>query len=617
VGGIGGFIDQQNPLPNASEVMSAMVQGLTRFDASRASVRTGQRSGLATAANGRIADTYADGAGGFAAIVGLPRFPQAAASGPTGPAATVLAGYRDRGRRVLDQVKGQFALAVIDEPAREALLATDRLGIEPLVLGREAGGGLIFGTSSSVVNCHPRAPRELRPQALFDFLYFHVTPGPGRAYRDQYWLLPGEFAHWQAGKLTIDRYWTMEYVEDERARFADLREQFRDLLRRAVERASKGAAVGAFLSGGTDSSTVAGVLGEVSEGRARTYSIGFEVAGFDEMDFARITARHFATDHHEYYVTPDDVVTMVPRIAAVYDAPFANASTVPAYYCAKMAREDGIERLLGGDGGDELFAGNERYATQRVFEWYQHLPAALRHRVIESALLNRPGLDGLWPLRKARSYVQQARITLPRRLQTYNILYREQIDRILTPDFLARVDPQEPEAHMESVFRGARAASPLNRMLALDLKITLADNDLPKVSRMCELAGTGVAYPLLDDDIVEFSARLAPRLKLKGLKLRWFFKEALRGFLADETLDKRKHGFGLPVGPWTLSHQPLRELSGDSLSALKTRNIVRPEFIDTIWDERLPEHPVYYGAIVWLLVSLEQWLEHHAPRWGL
>ena len=217
---------------------------------------------------------------------------------------------------------------------------------------------------------------EIDPQAIFDYLYFHVIPSPRTIFKGIFRLPPGHCAVFENGSLSVSPYWVPEFSELEKPSFVDLRTEFRQLLRNAVARQLDGGKPGCFLSGGTDSSTVAGMIGEVSGQQAATYSIGFEAEGYDEMEYARIAARHFKTEHHEYYVTPDDLVRSIPSVAQYYDQPFGNSSALPAYYCAKMAREDGVSKILAGDGGDELFGGNTRYAKQKVFGYYDSVPAS-------------------------------------------------------------------------------------------------------------------------------------------------------------------------------------------------------------------------------------------------
>jgi asparagine synthase (glutamine-hydrolysing) len=408
----------------------------------------------------------------------------------------------------------------------------------------------------------------------------------------------------------------MAFEENHARQFGELKEQFIQTLRDSVREAGAGAGteVGAFLSGGTDSSTIAGILCEVGGKPANTYSIGFAAEGYDEMEYARLASRHFGTAHHEYYVTPDDVVAAIPRVAGVFDQPFGNASALPAFYCAQLARKDGVTRMLGGDGGDELFGGNERYSKQHIFALYEQVPAPLRAALLEPVIGNFPGGDHIKLIRKARSYIEQAKVPMPDRLETYNLLGHYGHDKVFTQEFLAGADASGPIKSLRQTYAENQAAALINRMLALDLKVTLADNDLPKVLKACELAGMEVAFPFLSEDMVAFSSGLTAKQKLNGTKLRYFFKEALRGFLPDEIITKQKHGFGLPFGVWLQQHKPLQQLASDSLTDLKKRNIVRPEFIDTLVGKHLNEHAGYHGTMVWVLMMMEQWFRQREQQ---
>ncbi|MEW5943849.1 MAG: asparagine synthase C-terminal domain-containing protein [Pseudomonadota bacterium] len=526
------------------------------------------------------------------------------------PAVAAARAFRREGIAFLAGVHGPFSLAVIDGGAGTALVAVDRAGIHTMCHAR-CGGQFVFGSTADSVVAHPTVGRELDPQGIFNYLFFHVVPSPGSIYRDVRKLLPGQYALFRNGEVETGFYWRLDYADRSREPFARRAERLRELLRSSVRRAAGEEPAGAFLSGGTDSSTVAGVLSEVRGKPAATFSIGFAADGYDEMEFARITARHFGLDAHEYYVTPDDVVAAIPLVAAAYDEPFGNASAVPAYYCARMARENGVQLMLAGDGGDEIFGGNARYAKQKVFEYYQRLPATLRRRLVEPLALGLP--QGIPPLRKLRSYVNQARVPLPDRLESYNFLHRTPLGEIFAEDYLAQIRPDRPEALMREVYGRTASDSYLNRMLHLDLKFTLADNDLRKVNRMCELAGVAVRYPLLDEEMLEFAAQLPPAYKVKGFKLRHFFKEALKDFLPPETITKTKQGFGLPFGVWMRNHAPLQQLAGDSLESLKGRRIVKPEYIDGLVAQHRSDHASYYGVMIWVLMMLEQWLQAHKP----
>jgi asparagine synthase (glutamine-hydrolysing) len=327
------------------------------------------------------------------------------------------------------------------------------------------------------------------------------------------------------------------------------------------------------------------------------------------MAYARLAARHFRAEHHEHYVTPEEVVDAIPRVAAYYDQPFGNSSAVPAFICARLAREAGVATLLAGDGGDELFGGNTRYARQKLFAAYDGVPRPLRTLLVEPLLLGVPGVARLPLARKAASYVAQARTPMPERLEAWNLLARLGPAEVLDAELLARVTPHAAVRDMRGTWAACEARHLVNRMLAYDWKYTLADNDLPKVRETARAAGVAARFPLLDDALVDFSLRLDPAWKLKGLRLRWFFKEALRGFLPDQILAKKKHGFGLPFGVWLASTPRLREFAESSLATLRGRGIVRDAFLDRLIGEVLGRHPAYYGEMVWVLMMLEQWLD--------
>ena len=328
------------------------------------------------------------------------------------------------------------------------------------------------------------------------------------------------------------------------------------------------------------------------------------------MAYARLAARHFGLVHHEYYVTPDDLLDAIPKVAAAFDQPFGNSSVVPAYYCALRAKQDGFERMLAGDGGDELFGGNSRYAMQKIFDVYQHLPNGLR-RLVEPAALNWALFRRIPGFRQIGGYVRHSRVPLPDRLNTFRLLNQLNEQFLLENDFRAAVDAQGPAARQRETWYAIRTDSLLNHLLAYDWKYTLADNDLPKVRFATQLAGVAARYPFLSCAVVDFSLSLPPQWKLKQLRLRWFFKEALRDFLPVEILRKKKHGFGLPFGHWLLRHPRLRRFVEDSLEAVAARGIIRPEFTTALRTKLLPEAPGYYGEMAWVLMMLEQWLRTH------
>lgn len=611
--GICGWINYLAPHPSLTETMTRMASCLTRIDRGHPASATSTDGPGALFTTERDARALYCGSMGLAAIFGEARISDPALAQQAreqGIAKTLLAGFQDRGPAILRILRGRFALALASNRIEQALVATDRLGVCPLYYSFD-DGTLVFGSNAdSVLTGRNRTP-EIDLQQIFNYLYMHVVPSPGTVYKGLAKLEPGQYLWLNRRELRTDTYWNIQYTrEQERLPVSKLKQEFLDLLRASVRQELNGKRVGAFLSGGTDSSTIAGLLTELAGEPALTYSIGFGAKGYDEMEYARIASRHFGTRHRTYYVTPEDVAAAIPKIAGIYSEPFGNASAVPAYYCARLAREDGVEKLLAGDGGDELFGGNARYAHQYLFSLYERIPRALREYLIEPGLFSIPAGNRIWPVRKLRGYIQHAKLPMPARLETYNELEWLGYNNVLDPSFLASVDTAAPMQLLSAIYHRAHATTMLNRMLALDLKITLADNDLPKVNKTCELAGLDVAYPLLHDDLVEFAARLPINLKLKGTRLRYFFKESLRDFLPREILTKSKHGFGLPYGLWLQTSPALREITFESLNGLKTRGIVRPDFIDRLIQTELSKQPEFYGVMAWVLVMLEQWLRH-------
>jgi len=526
-----------------------------------------------------------------------------------GPAHSLLRGYRDHGTAILDQLQGSFALTILNAAKNEALLAVDRVGTRPLAFSKTATG-IVFGSTLDAILTHPEIRPPLDLQGILHYLYFHVVPSPGTVYSGISKLEPAQYLHYHAGRTELRHYWIPTFHEGG-ADFEPLAAELREILERTVRRADPENAAGAFLSGGLDSSTVSGMLSKTQSHQAKTYSIGFNVRGYDEIEYARIAVRHFNTEAHEYYVKPEDVVSTLSLIANIYDEPFGNSSALPVYCCARLAKADGLNVLLAGDGGDEIFAGNERYAKQMLFEQYERLPTGLRRALVEPVLNRTPRIGAIPLLRKLQRYVEQARIPLPDRLETYNLLHMVPLAEIFTPEFLAAVDVGGPLRLRREAYARSGATHHVNRMLYLDWKFTLADNDLRKVNRMSQHAGIEVRYPMLDDELLDLSTRVPPQMKLRGQQLRYFFKRALKDFLPSEIIAKPKHGFGLPFGEWLRTSSDLQETIEGSLNDLRARGWLRPEFIDRVLHDHRTNHAGFYGSMIWVLAMLELWLKAH------
>jgi asparagine synthase (glutamine-hydrolysing) len=515
---------------------------------------------------------------------------------------TLAQGFLAHGRAVLGLMTGAFAACVVQADRHYALLAVDRMGIRPLSFYTK-DHLLVFGGQLDQILAHPDVDTKIDPQGLFNYLYFHAIPSPSSIYAGISKLQPGEFLEFAQGKTTRDFYWQRHYQDSPLSK-PELLERLHVELEQATRACQPDPNTGAFLSGGLDSSTVVGLLQKIAGRQVDAFSIGFAADGYDEMAYARITAEHFKVKLHEYYVTPADVLQAMPLIAQTYDEPFGNASAIPAYYCAKFARERGMTQLLAGDGGDEIFAGNARYAKQKIFDLYRHVPDFAKAGL-------EPLASKLPPLRKLKSYIEQANIAMPERLETYNFLHRTPLADIFAADFLQQVDPSMPLRQLQATYQRTAADDLVKKMLFLDNKFTLADNDLRKVNRMCELAGITVQYPLLQENLVAFAASIPSKWLMEGFALRSFYRQAMPGFLAKATLAKNKQGFGLPFGVWMSTDKALKEFAQANLQAIAKRGFLNPEYIQTLLKLHQDSHASYYGVMIWLLVMLEQWLSTH------
>jgi asparagine synthase (glutamine-hydrolysing) len=474
------------------------------------------------------------------------------------------------------------------------------------------GDRLIFASRAGAVRSAQQRPGQVNPAAVMQYLLFSVVPAPLVIYEGMKKLRPGFFLTYDKGQVREESYWDLAYAESEKHDERYWAQEVREGLRAAVHRHLEGCAgetTGAYLSGGTDSSSVVAFMAERFS-PVNTFSIYFPETRYSEIGFARTTAEHFHTRHHERCLNSVDARAAIPRIIEYYDEPFANSSAIGAYYCARMARENGVETLLAGDGGDELFGGNERYASDKRFALYHSLPRWVRG-LLEPAVKLLPSEGGMLSL--PRRYIERARIPNPRRIFSYGLFLSDHPAKVFEPGFLEQVPPEQWMEIADGHFHAAHASSELNRLLYLDLKLILADNDLRKVSGTAELAGVRVRYPLLDHRLAELSARIPTRLKLKGFEKRYIFKRAVTGILPHEVIYKKKHGFGVPLGQWFLDDPQLSSFVQDVLNDSRTRQrgYFRQEFFEQLMVQHRREHSAYYGEIVWCLVALELWHRQH------
>jgi len=522
--------------------------------------------------------------------------------------------YARQGADFVKSLHGGFCISLWDERQQTLVLAIDRLGIKSLYWCRE-GDRLLFAARAGAVRTIRRESLEANPDAVLQFLLFASVPAPLTSDRGMYKLSPGTVLQFANGKITEKQYWDLEYPESNNRSVAHWSRELRDGMRAAVHRHLTGCeqhSTGSFLSGGTDSSSVVAFVSEKHH-PAQTFSIAFEESDFSEIEFARTTAAKFGTRHHEKFLTPQDACDAIDKIIGYYEEPFANSSAIGSYYCAVLAREQGVRTLLAGDGGDELFGGNERYATDKRFALYRSIPLWLRRGVVEPLTDLLPNNESKLSL--PRRYVRRANIPNPRRILSYGFFLSMRPEEVFDDGFLEKTGVDKWLAIPEGHFARAKATSELNRILYLDVKMTLADNDLRKVSGTADLAGVNVRYPLLDDRLAELSGRIPAALKLKGFEKRFIFKQAMKDILPQKVLYKTKHGFGVPLAQWLLENPRMKQLTDDMMHDPLTRQ--RGYFCAGFFEKLMELHrrqPNFYGEIVWYLVALELWQRQHLEK---
>ena len=507
------------------------------------------------------------------------------------------------------ELSGQFWLVVLDYTSNKLYLVNDHFGMQPCFYTQQ-NGVVTISESLKKLKSMPELSFTISEQALFNYMYFHCIPSPNTIFEQVSKLEPGKAVILEQHKTDISLSITEQLLycpsfNQKKVQEQDTHKTCLNVIEKAVNKHSS-EDCGAFLSGGLDSSSVAGMLAR-SQSPAKTFSIGFTIDGYDETPYAKLTAQHFKTQHEVLYLQPEQAAEEFVKVAQYFDEPFGNSSAMATYFCAKFAKSHGVTRLLAGDGGDELFAGNDRYAKQKQFEFYQQVPSAIRG--VTKGLFCHTPIGKLPILSKGASYINQAEVPMPDRLESYNFLNRLGVDNIFNSDFISAVDTQQPVMQQRQRYQDCSSEHIVDQMLYLDWKFTLADNDLVKVGRMCDMAGVDVRYPLLDKSVVDFSCSIAADIKLPGNKLRNFYKESCRGFLADDTLTKSKHGFGLPFGLWMKENQVLKELVLDNLVAFKKRKIVKDSLVDSVLDAHQSIHAGYYGELIWIMVVLELWLQ--------
>jgi asparagine synthase (glutamine-hydrolysing) len=516
---------------------------------------------------------------------------------------TIVHAYEQWGRGAIARLRGMFGLAIWDRRSRSLLLARDRVGIKPLHFAN-AGGRLYFGSEIKSLLCAPDLPRTLDFDALDHYLSFQYTPRDGSIFKQVRKLPPGHLLVWQNGHVDIEQYWRLPADERFNGSEAEAVAELRGVLSDAVRsHLVSDVPLGAFLSGGVDSSLVVGLMSEVSASRVKTFSIGFDEPAFDELEHARRVAAHFGTDHHEFVVKPD-AVAILDRLVSHFDEPFADPSAIPTWYVSEMARRH-VTVVLSGDGGDELFGGYDRYVPHpRVVAFDRYSPAAFR-RVAAIAANRLPhGTRGKNFLRHV------GRDDAGRYLDAIRFFSADEKPALLSPDIRRELAGPDPECRLAEHFVRYRQLPWPSQMMRFDAETYLPDDVLTKVDRMSMAHSIESRVPLLDNDVVQLASSLPASMKISNGRRKHILKQVASTLLPAEILNRPKQGFGVPLAVWFRGG--LRELFADTLLSRASieRGYFQPAFVRRLVDEHLAGTRDHTWRL-WQLVVFEKWHEQY------
>jgi asparagine synthase (glutamine-hydrolysing) len=514
--------------------------------------------------------------------------------------------YEEHGDGLLEHLRGMFAFALYDRPRRRMLIARDRLGIKPLYW-HDDGRRLLFASELKALLLDPTVPREIDPEALVDYLTYQYVPSPRSIWKGIHKLPPAHALVCDAGGVRMRRYWSLPVTPDEGHSEEWYRERLRALLTEAVRlRLVADVPLGAFLSGGVDSSVVVALMTQAVREPVKTFSIGFEDQDFSELEHARRVARHLGTDHTEHIVRPQ-ALTLLPRLVWQCDEPFADPSMIPTYYVAEMARRE-VTVALSGDGGDESYAGYVNYPWAQRYAALDRIPHPLRRLASFGARALHPDHALGRKLRRLSLSV------VDRHLEAMAFFAPHELGSLVGPDLRAVLGRHDPfaEARMHHA-RAAAESGDVAGLLYLDAVTYMADDVLMKVDKTSMLNSLEVRVPLLDHRVLEFVARIPFAYKLRGGISKWILRECVRDLLPAETLARGKQGFGVPLERWF----------GADFGRLAREVLLDPRALGRGWlDPRAAERLLEGNGArddrrarqVWSLVCLELWAQTYLDR---
>ncbi len=531
---------------------------------------------------------------------------------------TLLFLYREYGLSMFSQLNGMWAFALWDAEARTLLLSRDRLGEKPLYYSL-SGGTLAFASELKALLALPWIQREVDVRALAEYCTTLYVGAPQSIIKDVRQLEPGQYLLLRDGRATLERHWSaLEHLEESRDDRATAEGKIRELLTSAVKyRLESDVPVGAFLSGGIDSTLIVSLMRDLAQGPVSTFSIGFQGPGlFDELPYAEDTARRLGTKHHTFTVGPHELLDALPEMMAQLDEPFADSSALPVYYVSKLARQH-VKVILSGDGGDEVFAGYNKYLGEHYYRRFMRIPGPLREGIVVPFLRALPESRSTPLLERFRQTKKLLRGHGRDALGRY-LSWLEQFDaamrsELFTDSLKRELQDYDPTALLRDAWHVGARRDPLTGALTADLVRGLPGDMLTKVDRMAMRHNLEVRVPFLDSRLVEYALSLPASCKLDGTNTKAILKSAFRDRLPDDVLHRKKHGFDIPMGHW-LKHE-LRDMAEEMFSrkSVESRGWFNAKYVRRIWREHLTNQREH-NLTLWILVVFEMWQRTHLER---
>jgi len=516
--------------------------------------------------------------------------------------------YEEYGQEGVTRLRGMFAYALWDEKRRRLILARDRIGIKPLYY-TSAAGTFFFASELKAFFCIPSFRREINPAAVQQYLRYLYIPGPETIFQDTVELPPAHYLVYEAGHASVHRYWDIRYEETRELSFGEWQEQFLVQFRDSVRsHLISEVPLGAFLSGGIDSSAIVGMMAQELNKPVETFSVGYEGTGAfqDEREYARLVATRFGTHHHEFVVSPD-IRELLPKLVLCFDQPFADSSAIPNYYISELTRRH-VTVALSGLGGDEIGGGYERYLGMLWAEYYHRLPKICREQLFGRWIAQLPDVGSGRPwMTRLKRFIASADMAAPERYVAYVTTFSATEQRLLlNRDFMNGSRPEASAQVLTQILSAQDADTLPNHLMLADLRSYLPGDLLPLSDRVSMAHSLEIRVPFLDHPLVELMARMPAELKLSKWTKKILFKRAFVGLLPKPILQRKKVGFSVPLALWLRTD--LKAMMREILATDEINRIgyINPATVNDLIDEHLSQRANHENKL-WALINLVVW----------